>query len=118
MFIEKVIGDLGEKKRWWQYQARKKQLPAAYRTAVDGFERYLMVLGPGGGTAIFVDLIDLFEQSAVDRTPVRDVVGEDPVEFIEAFARNYQEDSWKNRERTRLIDAIERAAGEDTGQGR
>ncbi|WP_406230306.1 DUF1048 domain-containing protein [Nocardia sp. NBC_01009] len=112
MFIEKVIGDLGDKKRWRQYKARKQQLPESYRTAVDAFERYLMVLGPGGGSAIFEDLIDLFEQSAADRTPIREVVGEDPVEFIEAFARNYQEDSWKNRERERLNSAIERAAGE------
>ncbi|MFI7003040.1 hypothetical protein [Nocardia sp. NPDC050175] len=45
----KVIGDMGEKRQWWQY--------------------------------------------------------------IEAFARNYQEDSWKNHARQRLTDAIERAAG-------
>jgi len=114
----KVIGDMGDKRQWWQYQARKKQLPEGYRTAVDAFERYLMTLGPGGSTAIFEDLIDLFEQSVADGTPIREVVGEDPVEFIEAFARNYQEDSWKNRERKRLTDAIERAAGEDTGKGR
>ena len=87
MFIEKVIGDLGDKRKWRQYKARAKQLPESYRTAVDAFEHYLMVLGPGGGIAIFEDLIDLFEQSAADRTPVRDIIGEDPVEFIEAFAR-------------------------------
>ncbi|WP_328412023.1 DUF1048 domain-containing protein [Nocardia sp. NBC_00403] len=114
----KVIGDIGDKKRWRQYKARKEQLPASYRTAVDALERYLMVLGPGGSTAIFEDLIDLFEQSAADRTPIREVIGEDPVEFIETFARNYQEDSWKDRERKRLTDAIERAAGEDTGNRR
>lgn len=117
MFIEKVIGDLGEKRRWRQYKARAKQLPESYRTAVDAFERYLLVLGPGGGVSIFEDLLDLFEQSAADRTPIQEVVGEDPVEFIETFAQNYQEDSWKNRERERLISAIERAAG-DTGTGK
>jgi DNA-binding ferritin-like protein (Dps family) len=63
------------------------------------------------------DLADLFEQSAADGTPVREVVGGDPVEFIETFARNYEEYSWRNRERERLISAIERAAGEDTGKG-
>lgn len=115
MFIEKVIGDLGDKRRWWQYKARAKQLPEPYRTAVDAFERYLMYFGSGGGVALFEDLIDLFEQSAADRTPIREVVGEDPVEFIETFARNYQDESWINRERQRLIGAIERAAGEATG---
>ncbi|WP_067899400.1 DUF1048 domain-containing protein [Nocardia vaccinii] len=113
----KVIGDMGDKQRWRQYKARAKQLPEGYRTAVEAFERYLMHLGPGGSTAIFEDLIDLFEQSAADSTPIRAVVGEDPVEFIEAFARNYQEDSWKNRERKRLTEAIDRAA-DDAGTGR
>jgi DNA-binding ferritin-like protein (Dps family) len=35
------------------------------------------------------DLADLFEQGAADGTPLRDVVGEDPVEFAEAFLANY-----------------------------
>ncbi|MEV6561512.1 DUF1048 domain-containing protein [Nocardia sp. NPDC051756] len=112
MFIEKVIGDLGEKRRWWQYKARVKQLPAPYHTAVDAFERYVNYSGSGGGVSLFEDLLDLFEQSAAEGTPIREVVGQDPVEFIEAFARNYQEESWMSREQQRLITAIERAAGE------
>ncbi|WP_433563241.1 DUF1048 domain-containing protein [Nocardia sp. CA-151230] len=111
----KVIGDLGDKRRWRQYKERARRLPANYRTAIDAFERYLMVYGPGGSVAMFEDLADLFEQSAADRTPIREVVGDDPVEFIETFARNYQEEAWVNRERKRLVDAIERAMGEDAG---
>ncbi|WP_280253918.1 DUF1048 domain-containing protein [Nocardia abscessus] len=108
----KVIGDLGDKRRWRQYKARAKQLPAGYRTAVEAFERYLMYGGAGGGVSMFEDLVDLFEQCAADNTPIREVVGEDPVEFIETFARNYHEESWLNRERARLNSAIERVAGE------
>ena len=33
------------------------------------------------------DLADLFEQAAADRTPIRAVVGEDPVRFAETFFR-------------------------------
>jgi DNA-binding ferritin-like protein (Dps family) len=106
MFIEKLVGDLGDKKRWRQYKARAKQLPGDYRTAVDAFERYLMLFGAGGGVTMFEDLADLFEQSAADGTPIRSVVGEDPVEFIETFAQNYREDSWIKRERERLAHAI------------
>ncbi|WP_433194368.1 DUF1048 domain-containing protein [Nocardia sp. CA-107356] len=111
MFIEKALGDLGDKRRWRQYRARVRQLPQSHRTAVEAFERYLMGSGPGGGVSMFEDLADLFEQSAADRTPIREVVGADPVEFSETFARNYAEDSWHNRERERLINAIERATG-------
>jgi len=115
-FTSKVIGD---KRRWRQYKARTRQLPDNYRAAVDALERYLMYLGPADGNSaasMFEDLADLFEQSAADGTPIREVVGEDPVEFIEAFLRNYPEGQWRSRERERLISAIERAAGEDTGR--
>ncbi len=112
-FITKVIGD---KRQWREYKARSRQLPANYRAAVDALERYLMYFGTGGdGTALYGDLIDLFEQSAADGTPIRDIVGEDPVEFIEAFVRNYPKGQWIIRERERLTNAIARAAGEDTG---
>ena len=64
---------------------------------------------------MFEDLADLFEQSAADGTPIREIVGDDPVEFVETFVQNYPEGQWISRERERLTSAIERAAGEDTG---
>lgn len=109
-FIAKVIGEKG---RWREYKARAKRLPPGYRTAVEALERYLMYFGGGGdGTAIFVDLVELFEQSAAHRTPIREVVGEDPVDFIETFIRNYPKGKWIVRERQRLTDAIARAGEE------
>jgi DNA-binding ferritin-like protein (Dps family) len=65
---------------------------------------------------MFEDLVDLFEQSAANRTPIREIVGEDPVEFLVAFVRNYPDGHWRIRERDRLISAIERAEGENTGK--
>jgi DNA-binding ferritin-like protein (Dps family) len=115
-FIAKVIGG---KRRWRQHKARTRQLPASYRTAVEALERYMMYCGPGGDGAeaasMFDDLIDLFEQSAANQIPIRDIVGEDPVEFLEAFVRNYPDGQWRVRERKRLISAIERAEGESPG---
>jgi hypothetical protein len=35
------------------------------------------------------DLADLFERAAADGTPIREVVGEHPEEFVEAFVHNY-----------------------------
>ena len=55
------------------------------------------------------DLADLFEQSAANGTPIREIVGEDPVEFIETFLQNYEEGRWINKERERLIKTIEQA---------
>src|SRR6202049_4524949 len=115
-FIARVVG---EKRQWRQHKARTRELPASYRTAVEALERYLMHIGPGGDGAraasMFEDLLDLFEQSAANGTPIREIVGEDPVEFLEAFVQNYPDGQWRTRERERLISAIERAAGEIPG---
>ena len=116
--ISRLIGD---KRRWRQYKARTAQLPPSYRTTVEALERYLMCFGPGDGASaasMFEDLADLFEQSAAAGTPVRDIVGEDPVEFAETFLANYPEGSWISRERVRLTSAVERAAAEDDGSAR
>jgi DNA-binding ferritin-like protein (Dps family) len=63
---------------------------------------------------VFEDLIDLFEQAAADETPIRDIVGDDPVEFVDALVRNYEKGGYVARERERLTSAIERAE-EDGG---
>jgi DNA-binding ferritin-like protein (Dps family) len=117
MFSKCISKVVGPKRQWRQYKARTRQLPASYHTALDALERYLNYLGGmDDGTAMYADLIDLFEQSAANGTPIREIVGEDPAEFIETFVRNYPKGQWIIRERDRLISAIDRAAGEDTGK--
>ena len=115
-FIEKVVGDLGDKKRWREYKARIKALPPNYHTAIEALERYLMYFGSITNGDLMMkmldDLADLFEQSAADGTPIRAIVGDDPVEFAEAFLQNYSEGQWINRERERLTKAIDSAAGD------
>jgi DNA-binding ferritin-like protein (Dps family) len=115
-FISRVIGD---KKRWRAYKARTRRLPENYRTAVEAIERSLMYFVPTDGDfamSMFEDLADLFEQAAADGTRIHEIVGEDPVEFVETFAQNYSEDGYMTpRVRKRLTDAIARAAGADAG---
>ncbi|WP_433775311.1 DUF1048 domain-containing protein [Microbacterium sp. gxy059] len=65
----------------------------------------------------FEDLADLFEQASADGTPVREVVGDDPVDFAESFAANYGEAGWIGRERRRLNEAIDRAERRGRGAG-
>lgn len=118
MWIEKIVGDLGDKKRYLAYKARVKQLPGGYREAASALERYLLYFGPGDGASLITmlnDLADLLEQSVASETSVRSIVGEDPVEFAEVFLQNYAGDSWIKKERARLAKAIDRAVEE---QGR
>ena len=60
---------------------------------------------------MFEDLVELFERAAADGTPIRAVVGDDPVEFVDEFARNYKQGGWVTREQDKLTSAIDRAAG-------
>ncbi|MFE4834812.1 DUF1048 domain-containing protein [Arthrobacter sp. NPDC056691] len=110
-WIEQVTGSLEQKKQYRQYKARAKQLPANYRTALEALERYLTYFGAitKGETLVKMleDLADLFVQSAASGTPIREVVGEDPVEFAETFLQNYSEGQWINKERKRLAEAID-----------
>jgi DNA-binding ferritin-like protein (Dps family) len=107
-----AIGWIEQKRRYRQYKARTGRLPANYHTAIDALERYMEFFGPGKAESLLSmleDLADLFEQSAANGTPIRTVVGEDPVEFAEGFLQNYPAGQWVNRERERLTDAIDRA---------
>ena len=109
-------GWIEQKRRYRRYKALTEQLPADYRAAIDALERYLEFFGPGQADSLLSmleDLADLFEQSAANGTPIREVVGEDPVEFAETFLRNYPKGQWISRERERLANAIDRVAGSD-----
>lgn len=108
----KVIGD---KKRWRAYKARMRALPEAYRTAVDGIERYFMFFGAVDGdsaASVFEDVADIFERAAADGTPIRDIVGDDPAAFVDALVANYDKGGYVAREKQQLDDAIARAEAE------
>ena len=62
------------------------------------------------------DLGDLIEGAAADGTPIRDIVGDDPVEFADTFIQNYSDGQWINKERKRLTDAIDQSANESADQ--
>ena len=116
-WIELVTGSLEQKKKYRQCKARIENLPANYRAAAEALERYLMYAGgiAKGDVAVQMhcDLADLFEETAAHGTPIRDIVGDNPVEFVETFVANYSDGQWIKKERDRLIEAIDVAAGDE-----
>lgn len=108
---------VARKRRYRQYKARTRRLPAGHRAAIEAVERYVTYFGAIARGDILVsmldDLADLFEQSAANGIQVRGIVGDDPVEFAETFVQNYAEGQWINKERERLIHAIERITGDE-----
>ena len=112
-WIELATGSLEQKKQYKRYKARIEALPKPYGAVAKALQRYFMVYGgiTDGETAVkmFDDFADLWERAAADGTPVRAIVGDDPVEFAETFAQAYTGKQWIDKERARLIKAIEEA---------
>ena len=108
-WIEIITGPLEQKKQYRQAKARMEALPEPYRIAAEAVNRYLMYNGghTDGDTVVqmFLDHVDLWERAATDGTPVAEIVGDDPVEFAEAYGGK----RWIDKERTRLAKAIDDA---------
>ncbi len=115
-WIELVTGPLEQKRQYKQAKARLDALPEPYRAVADAFNRYLMYYGgvTDGDVIVqmFLDLADFWERAALDGTPVRQVVGDVPVEFAENFAQAYGGKRWIDKERARLVDAVDAAEKE------
>lgn len=116
-WIELVTGSLEQKKQYRQAKARLDALPEPYKSVAAAFNRYLTYYGgvTAGDTIVqmYTDHVDLWERAAVDGTPVTEIVGEDPIEFAETFAQAYGGKRWIDKERTRLIDAVDDAKAKE-----
>jgi DNA-binding ferritin-like protein (Dps family) len=112
-WIERVTGTLEQKKQYRQYKARIEALSEPYGSVAKALQRYFLIYGgvTDGETVVkmFGDLADLWERAAADGTPVRAIVGDDPVEFADTFAESYTGKRWIDKERARLTKAIEDA---------
>jgi DNA-binding ferritin-like protein (Dps family) len=110
-WIETVTGSLEQKRQYKQYGRRIDALPEPYGVVAKALQRYFMYFGgvtTEGETALkmFDDFAELWERAAADGTPVRGIVGDDPVEFAETFAQSYIGKHWIDKERARLIKAV------------
>ena len=114
-WIELITGSLEQKKQYRQYRAALDALPEPYLASAKAVDRYLMYAGgiTDGDTMVTMlgDLLELWQRAAVDGTAVRDIVGEDPVEFADTFRAAYAGKEWIDKERARLRRTIDDAAG-------
>ncbi|QNE33758.1 DUF1048 domain-containing protein [Leifsonia shinshuensis] len=115
-WIELVTGSLEQKKQYRQIKGRLDALPEPYNGVAKALNRYLMYNGGivDGDTILtmMTDFVELWERAAADGTPVREIVGDDPVEFAEAFAAAYVGTRWIDKERARLTEAVDAAERE------
>jgi len=115
-WLETFTGPLEQKRQYRQAMARINALPASHRKAAEALVRYLQYQGgivDGDSIVTMVgDLADLWERAATDGAGVRDIVGDDPVGFADDFAAAYVGKRWMDKERARLVKAIDEAEGD------
>ncbi|CAM5342646.1 DUF1048 domain-containing protein [Leifsonia shinshuensis] len=112
-WIELVTGSLEQKKQYRQIKNRLDALPEPYNGVAKALNRYLMYNGGivDGDTILtmMTDFVELWERAAADGAAVREIVGDDPVEFADAFAAAYVGTRWIDKERARLTEAVDAA---------
>lgn len=116
-WIEALTGSLEQKKQYKQDMARMEALPAPYADVAKAMNRYFMYYGAIAESdallAMIGEHVDLWERAAIDGTTVADIVGDDPVGFAEEFVRSYRTKEWIDKERTRLVKAVDAATGKE-----
>lgn len=117
--IELIVGDLAQKRQYREVTARQKALPEPYRASAVALDRYLMHLGASNDGATLIRMLDdlttMLEHAAVDGTSIEQLLGDDPVDFVETFLANYGGGSWIEQERDRLRRSV-RDAGASEGE--
>lgn len=90
--ITKLIGD---KKAYKKFKAEVAQLPNEYQIAFNSLQKYMWNFGKSAGfQVVFDDLLHLFQESAMENIPLKDVIGEDPVQFADELMSQYPDELW------------------------
>jgi DNA-binding ferritin-like protein (Dps family) len=106
--IEKIIGNLEDKREWKAMEARAKALPKEYSKAYKAIQKYMWTTGGLSDwkdiSRIFGGLLDLFEAGAAEGKKVTDLTGEDVAAFCDELVKDSK--SWKDKHRAKLNNAI------------
>ncbi|WP_125579414.1 DUF1048 domain-containing protein [Lacticaseibacillus suibinensis] len=102
-----------DKKRYRQFLKDVKQLPAPYADTVTALTKYIWSFaGSGAMMDVLEEVLHIFQESAADQVPVRQIVGEDPVEFAENIMAQYPEEMWLIKYRKQLRQKVKEAEQE------
>lgn len=87
-FIQKIIGDLAEKKEWYATEARSKKLPREYRIVYEEIKQYIWKGAGPASIDIFKGLVELFEDAAASGRKVLEITGDDVAAFCDELLRD------------------------------
>jgi len=110
-FIEKIIGNLDDKREWKAMEERAKVLPREYSNAYNAIKKYMMNTGsiPSDWkdiSRIFGGILDLFEEGASEGKKVSELTGGNVAAFCDELVKD--EKTWKEKYRTKLNNTINR----------
>lgn len=103
-FIDTLIGDLNEKKKYRMTEKRAKELPAEYAEAYKDIKHYLWSTAGILTIEPLVSLVDMLEEAAANGRQVIDITGPDVAAFADELVRG--ESSYKDRQRKKLNDKM------------
>lgn len=98
--IEKLIGDLNEKKRYRDAEKRAIALPKEYSNAYKDIKQYLWSVSGIMSIEPLVSLADMLEEAAANGRKVVDITGPDVAAFADELAKG--ESSYKEDQREKL----------------
>lgn len=98
--IDKLVGDLDEKKKYRENEKRAKALPAEYAEAYKNIRNYLWNTSGILTIEPLVHLVDMLEEAAANGRKIVDITGPDVATFADDLVKG--ESSYKDQQREKL----------------
>ncbi|WP_175072799.1 DUF1048 domain-containing protein [Terribacillus sp. AE2B 122] len=108
--VEKIIGNIADKREWKEMEMRAKALPSEYHTAYNAMKEYMWVsYGLSDWNEInriFRGVLDLFEEGAAEGKKVTDLTGKDTAAFCDELVKDSP--TWRDKYRIKLNNKVNR----------
>lgn len=99
-----------DKKRYKQFKSDVQALPEAYAQTLTALQTYIWNFAKSGAMMnVLEEILHMFQESAAENVPVKQLIGDDPVEFAENIMAQYPEELWLIKYRTRLREQVKKA---------
>ena len=99
-FLNKIVGDLDQKKAYIQNEKRAKALPSDYLKAYKNIRGYIFNTSGIFSMEPLVTLVDIFEEAAAEKKHVIDITGSDVAAFADELVRGTK--SYQDQQRDKL----------------
>lgn len=108
---------IGDKTRYRQFHKDVAQLPTPYAETLTAIEKYMWNFAKSDGIMdALEDILRMFQENTAENVPVKNVVGDDPVEFAETIMAQYPDALWLIKYRNQLRDKVTEAQSHESNR--